>query len=278
MINAAGQWGKISDWMIMSDVDGTLVTKGDVMPPRNRDAINRFVARGGRFAIASGRSFPRIAHFFEEININAPCVIFNGGAIYDKGAGQYQMELLLPDIAKPYIDVLDQAPFPHGLGVVTRQNYYCVGADTHLMDELFTARRQPHLQVNHWQDLEAGWFKVLLIVPSLYQEEAMKFVTSKSFPGVRFTAAEPGLLEMLPEKSSKGYALEWFMAQTGLKRERLAVVGDFYNDIEMLDLAGFSAVPVEAPEDVKTHAGFITCPCSEGAVADVIEYLEARCQ
>ena len=270
--------GQLSDWLIVSDVDGTLVMAGDIMPARNRDAINRFVAKGGRFAIASGRSFGRIAHFFDEININAPCVLLNGGAIYNAQTEEYWLEMTLPEHAKAYIDVLARAPVPNGLGVINRTHYCGVGADITLMNQLFAKRKQSHLHVPRWQDLTGDWFKVLMVVPKECQEEALAYVDAQNFDGVRFTLAEAGLLEMIPAQSSKGYALEQLMEKIALKPERLAVVGDYYNDLEMLDLAGLAAVPNDAPADVQSHAHLVTCSCADGAVADVIEYLEKHCR
>ena len=46
----------LSDWLIVSDIDGTLNNKFRQFPERNRLAIERFVAEGGHFTLASGRN------------------------------------------------------------------------------------------------------------------------------------------------------------------------------------------------------------------------------
>ena len=46
-----------SDWLIVSDVDGTLNTKLRMLPERNLKAITHFVEDlGGNFTLASGRN------------------------------------------------------------------------------------------------------------------------------------------------------------------------------------------------------------------------------
>jgi len=53
-------------------------------------------------------------------------------------------------------------------------------------------------------------------------------------------------------------------------------IGDYYNDLEMLGLAGISAAPSDAPEDIKAAADLIVGPCAKGALADLVEHLEER--
>ena len=48
--------GKYTGKMIISDLDGTLIPRGGVISQENRQAIEAFVAEGGRFAIATGRT------------------------------------------------------------------------------------------------------------------------------------------------------------------------------------------------------------------------------
>ena len=50
-------------------------------------------------------------------------------------------------------------------------------------------------------------------------------------------------------------------------------MGDYYNDLEMIKKADVSAVPEDAPEDIKAYADFIAGSCEDGAVADFIDYL-----
>ena len=46
-----------SDWLVVSDIDGTLNNKIRKLPSRNYDAIRHFVSDlGGNFTLASGRS------------------------------------------------------------------------------------------------------------------------------------------------------------------------------------------------------------------------------
>ena len=50
------QYQPLSDYLLISDIDGTLVNTKKEIPPRNIEAIAHFREMGGRFTIATGRS------------------------------------------------------------------------------------------------------------------------------------------------------------------------------------------------------------------------------
>ena len=43
------------NWLVVSDIDGTLNNKIRKLPKRNYDAIKKFTELGGNFTLASGR-------------------------------------------------------------------------------------------------------------------------------------------------------------------------------------------------------------------------------
>ena len=59
----------------------------------------------------------------------------------------------------------------------------------------------------------------------------------------------------------------------GISPEKTCAIGDFYNDVPMLQCAGISATVPDA-YDIKEMVDFVGGRCMEGAVADFIEYIE----
>ncbi len=47
---------KISDILIVSDIDGTLLREANGLSEENRAAIKRFTDKGGRFTVSTGRA------------------------------------------------------------------------------------------------------------------------------------------------------------------------------------------------------------------------------
>ena len=49
--------------------------------------------------------------------------------------------------------------------------------------------------------------------------------------------------------------------------------GDYYNDIEMLKTAAHPVCCGQAPKDIKELSEYVACKCTDGAVADFINYI-----
>lgn len=90
--------GKFDGVLLASDFDNTILNTerprrtGCPIPPisqRNVEALLYFMDNGGRFAVATGRALPAFRMFAEQVPMNAPAVVCNGGALYDFKTERY---------------------------------------------------------------------------------------------------------------------------------------------------------------------------------------------
>ena len=96
--------GKFDGVLLASDFDNTLLNTetarrtGAEVPEvsrRNREALEYFMAGGGRFAIATGRALAAFIKFADQVPMNAPGIVCNGAALYDFQKGEYLETILL---------------------------------------------------------------------------------------------------------------------------------------------------------------------------------------
>ena len=80
--------------------------------------------------------------------------------------------------------------------------------------------------------------------------------------------------ELLNKTANKGVALKKLGQMFNIDEKNLCAIGDYYNDVELIDGAGISCYAETAPDELKKTADFISCNCEKGAVADFIEYIE----
>jgi hydroxymethylpyrimidine pyrophosphatase-like HAD family hydrolase len=80
-------------------------------------------------------------------------------------------------------------------------------------------------------------------------------VYSTAFPARR-REGEPATWGMVVRAAgySKGTAVRWLAAHYGVEPSEVVVVGDWFNDIPMFEVAGRSFVMAQAPEEVKRAA------------------------
>ncbi|MGM9581710.1 MAG: HAD family hydrolase, partial [Anaerovibrio sp.] len=62
--------GKYSDYVLISDMDGTLLSSSREVSRENREALRRFTEGGGNFCVATGRTPEDTRQFLQGIEIN----------------------------------------------------------------------------------------------------------------------------------------------------------------------------------------------------------------
>lgn len=268
---------RIGDYTIVSDMDGTLLGPDGRVPPRNRAAVERFVAAGGRFGIATGRSRGLMLELAQGLPINAPCVLYNGGVLYDFVRDRMLLELFLPPASRSYIETILAKMPDVGVLVISGDSYYQI-QEEQAFAAFFETRAKANYQRSSLEELTASWYKVLFQVTEERYGDFLAMAEAMAFPGVRFVGTNLTLIEMLPAASNKGAALEKLMELGLVERENLVAIGDFYNDQEMIELAGIGVTLNTSPADLQARADLVVGDCAHGAVADLIEHLEATCR
>ena len=94
---------KISDILLISDLDGTLFDEPYGAPCRvseqNREAIRRFISKGGKFAIASGRPHYMAMRIMGDTAVNSLSVFANGSYLHNPETEETSCEIFV-DISK----------------------------------------------------------------------------------------------------------------------------------------------------------------------------------
>lgn len=269
----------ISDYLLVSDLDGTLLQDPYTVNPRSEQAIRRLLSKGGRFTIATGRVYGAAKEILKQIPVNAPVITANGGCILETETGEVLQDLYLPEKAKSYIKEinsrfpqLDLDFFPEGAECV-----YVFRGKNDWENVFIGAGLSFSYAVA--QDWQRRWRKCIFECPIEQKADFDEYLAeySASFEGVCFVNSSLQFYEMIPSQVSKGSALKQLAGLLNIPRERIAAVGDFDNDLSMVRFAGIGAFTADAAPNLKKEADLVVCSNSEGAVADVVEYLEKLC-
>ena len=103
--------GKFDGVLLVSDFDDTLYSGHNQVAPRNLQALDYFIAQGGRFTVATGRAHRTFAPYAHLVPLNAPAVLSNGSALYDFQAGKMILQTFLsPTVLPDFQAVCDAFP------------------------------------------------------------------------------------------------------------------------------------------------------------------------
>ena len=266
-----------ADILLTVDFDRTLTGPDSKIPQRNLEAVEYFMSRGGSFTVNTGRSTSTFWQYLDTIPVNAPFLLYNGSAAYEKG----ELSLLRPidlDVWKTMEDMARLFP---------DMNLEIQGTDFH-----YLINPKPDMVALYdnlqWRYALAQWGQEVgpFIKFSLFGK-ARKPVVADMFTGSqeelrRFDEAERTIREMYAGKVEVFRAAPRIIdvhatgvskikaaraLQKKLGKKILVCVGDAENDIPMLDGADYSYCPADG---VVADRYETVCCCAEGAVADVI--------
>lgn len=269
----------LSDWLIASDIDGTLNNKLRHLPKRNYDAIQKYVYEyGGKLILSSGRSVPAIRKHLKKLDINtAYCVFTNGAGIYD-----YKEEKTLwlcPINGDLQETIIKQFKAYKGIGltVITDKNAYIL--NNNLASRILAMNSRFEItNYNCIDDIpKENWCKVIFTgLPGKLKRFAEDFKKANGSVTTNLMNSSIFSFEVVSKDTNKGVAVLKAAEIMGIDKSKTAAIGDYFNDYEMLKSVALPACCGQAPEGLKKIAKLVTCHCNKGAVADLIEYIIAN--
>jgi hydroxymethylpyrimidine pyrophosphatase-like HAD family hydrolase len=78
------------------------------------------------------------------------------------------------------------------------------------------------------------------------------------------------MIDVLNTDCSKGHALERWAAHRGFRREEVMAIGDYHNDVEMLEFAGHPVIMGNACEELRGRGWSVTLGNDQCGVAAAV--------
>ena len=278
--------------LLALDLDGTVLDSRGQIPPENKAAIKAAEEAGVLVTIATGRRFRDARPVGRRLELNAPLITHNGALLkFAESLETVDASLLTTEAALEIVrvgkkyggDALVSAD-PVGKGTmlydrISEHNEplqkYIAWAETMHGDEASEA-------VHHVLSLEdalpdhevihisfSGGCGPMESLERVVRGELGDSVTllATIYPRLDFT-----LLDILPAHASKGVGVERLASLNEITPDEVMVIGDNFNDLEMLEFAGTPVVMGNADKSLLDREGFhATASNDEKGVARAIE-------
>jgi 5-amino-6-(5-phospho-D-ribitylamino)uracil phosphatase len=268
---------------LVLDVDGTLLDDLDQVHPRTRAALDRARAQGVVVMLATGRSSGGAREVIRVLGLDAPCVVYNGAAVYcpveDRLITTYALPQamvaallahaastdLLPIVAQPDGRQLSRAGrTPEERGVLTdfRALEILPVAELPIADAL----RVTLLSARH-PDSKSLLREIKPIATPAYLTHFPLAVLP------RFRDSRLQIIDVQPECRGKAEAFFLLAERYGIERARVVAVGDEDNDLPMLREAGLGVAMGNGSAAAKRTAARIIDSNGTDALGALIEEL-----
>jgi 5-amino-6-(5-phospho-D-ribitylamino)uracil phosphatase len=278
--------------LLALDLDGTTLDSSGNVTDANRLAIRAAEDAGVLVTIATGRRFRDAQPVGRELDLNAPLITHNGALLKFADTGEAVHYSLLSNETSLEIvtvgkrfggDALVSAD-PLGPG---RMLYDRVSADNRPLMKYIAWSESLHgddadLSIMHVPLLEdiihehdvvhisfsGGCAAMAELRNDLGEEFGDKItILATIYERLDFT-----LLDILPPDASKGHGVAHLAGLHGIMRDEVMVIGDNFNDLEMLEYAGTPVVMGNAdPSLLEGREFYTTLSNDESGVAAAIE-------
>lgn len=264
-----------SDWLVVSDIDGTLNNKLRRTPKANTKAIDEFVhIKGGNFTLASARNVQSLEPHYKNLpDVGTPAIVLNGAGIYDFKTNEMLWFNPIPEKGK---EVVRKAmkKFP-GIeaGIFTEDMIYIVRPkiSAPFMMAIDSLR---HKKVNSIDEVPSGnWGKVIFFCMPWNKHKIKEFALKESDGSLAYIDTSVASFDMVAHDTNKGTAVLKLAEILGINEDNIGAIGDYYNDLDMLKTVRHPACCKQAPNDIHSVCEYSACHCNDGAVADFISYI-----
>jgi hypothetical protein len=265
------------NWLVVSDIDGTLNNKIRKLPKRNYDAIKEFTSRGGNFTLASGRLQSSLGRNYRRITPNQPAIVLNGAGIYDYNKGKMIWRNTIGEKGKNFVKYIanefDEIFKSVDIGVYFDDYVYIVRSGLLSKSTMYFDKAK-HEYVKSLDEIpNDGWMKVIFWSNPFTIEKLKKVIAQLENPDANFMSSSILTLEMLQKDTHKGVGIMKLADMLGIEKSHVAAIGDYYNDWDMLKTVGLPACAGQAPSSIHKICKFEACHCNNGCVADLLEYI-----
>jgi len=254
--------------LVAIDVDGTLLNDQYQITDRTKKSLARVREAGAKVILATGRGPGSCYPIIEELQLIDPMITHNGAVILETGTRKVKLEVGYKAAELfPIIQFCRERKLH--FDVNTSLDMYIEGfsEDAEYMYEKFfmnPTRVSDASQIDS-QIVKFTIFAKEHIIDNVFEE------IKPLFPQWSIIRSGEMFIDVIHPRATKGFALQTLMNEYGIKKEEVIAFGNYYNDLEMLELAGIGVAMDNSPEPVKEKANRVTLSNNEDGVALVLE-------
>lgn len=264
--------------LVVSDVDGTLLTKDKVLTEAAKAAVHQLHEAGIGFTITSSRPTIGMRFLIEPLQIKLPIGPYNGSSIVDPQLKPVEQHLIPAPAVQRCLEVLNE--FGVDIWLFTNEQWLIRnGNGEYVAHEQHTIRADPTIVADFTPYLSAAC-KIVGSSPdpALLQrcESAVQKALGAEANAVR---SQSYYLDITPPGCDKGTFVQAIAKRLGVATDAIATIGDMQNDLAMFRQSGLSFAMGNATDDVKKFATHITTSNENegfaGAMAMILKGNEA---
>jgi Cof subfamily protein (haloacid dehalogenase superfamily) len=256
--------------LVVSDVDGTLLTKDKTLTDAAKTAVQRLSGAGIGFTIVSSRPTIGMQFLIEPLAIKLPIGAFNGSSIVDPQMNPVEQHLIPEAAVTRSLEILKQ--FGVDIWLFTNDKWLTRNADgEYVSHEQRTIQHDPTIVADFTPFLSRAC-KIVGASPDpdllARCETAVQKALGTQALAVR---SQTYYLDITPPGFDKGTFVQAMVKRLGISTDAVVTIGDMQNDLAMFGVSGRSFAMGNATDDVKSRATHVTASNEDDGFAKAMD-------
>jgi hypothetical protein len=257
--------------LVLSDVDGSLVTPSKELTEEAVRAVQQLRERDILFAVTSSRPPRGLSMLVKPLDIMTPIGAFNGGLMVDHYMEPLHELTVKEEIVGPIIEALTA----DGLSVWVYQgtDWFVLDLNSpHVEHESTVVQFRP-TELESFDGVRRDVVKIVGVSDNPTQiANATKSIEASFDKDVSATSSQTYYLDVTHRKANKGAVVDYLADDLSIERSSIVTLGDAANDVSMFERSGISIAMGNATDEVKARATHVTRANDDNGFAYAIEH------
>lgn len=258
--------------LVVSDVDGTLLTKDKTLTEGAKGAVRRLHEADIGFTITSSRPTIGMRFLIEPLAITLPVGAFNGSYIADPQLKPIEQHLIPASAVQRSLDVLNE--FGIDIWLFTSDLWLTRHGDGEYVPHEIRAIRADPTVVDDFSPYLTAACKIVGSSADAALLQRCE-VTMQQALGAQATAvrSQSYYLDVTPPGYDKGTFVRAMAKRQGISTDAIATIGDMQNDLAMFKTSGVSIAMGNATDDIKKLATHVTTSNEDEGFAGAVDII-----
>jgi len=258
--------------LLVSDIDGTLVTPQKALTPRAAAAVASLAQAGIEFTLISSRPPLGMASLVRTLKVRLPFAAFNGGSLVAPDMRLIRTHRLAAQSATRTLALLtsrgvDTWVFADGAWLLRDPG------GSNVARERLTVGFEP-TTVDSFENVIDRIDKIVGVSDDHAKLGAVEIEIRRLLgQDANVERSQLYYLDITHPKANKGEAVRSLARMIGVSLRQTAVIGDMTNDVAMFRIAGFSIAMGQSPPGVRAQADAATGSNEEDGFAQAVDRL-----
>ncbi len=241
--------------LVISDIDGTLITSNHEVTEATRVAARELRDRDIALSLASSRPPRSIKPLARDLALRSGFAAFNGALVVTADGEILESSAIPPATTARVKAIADE--FGLNVWAYDAAEWWAPGRDSFVDREAHTSGFDPLIE-GYAERITRDLNKLTVVGKPEFVAEAEKRVLSELASEVSASRSKPRFLDVTAYGMHKGSVVIRLAKIFGVPSTQIAVIGDGPNDVEMFKQAGTSIAMGQAVDDVRAEATYVT--------------------